>query len=261
MTLFDLPELPSALLDVRDVSVRYRAEHSDTLAITNVRLSVRSGERIVVVGPSGCGKTTLLKAIAGFLPIANGEITLRGKPIGPPSPDRLMVFQEFDQLFGWRTVKRNVELPLRTARGLSRPEAAARALDALRKVKLTEFAGAFPHTLSGGQKQRAAIARAMAMEPEILLMDEPFGSLDALTRTAMQTELVRLLDMSGTTLILVTHSIEEAIAIGDRIVVLSGRPGRIQEVVLGLPGESRYAPTVTALRQQLDALVMQEDVA
>ncbi|MGH9592754.1 MAG: ABC transporter ATP-binding protein, partial [Bryobacteraceae bacterium] len=179
-------------------------------------------------GPSGCGKSTILKAVGGFISPVEGQIRLRSTPIEAPGPDRVFVFQEFDQLLPWKTVQENIVFALTASGKLRGKEAQERAGHFIRKVNLADFAGAYPHMLSGGMKQRAAIARAMAMEPEILLMDEPFAALDALTRSRMQEELLRLWEETKFTVLFVTHSISEAIRLGSRILVLSAHPGQVR---------------------------------
>ena len=182
----------------------------------------------MLLGPSGCGKSTLLKAVAGFIEPTAGTIRIDDKLVRGPGTDRIVVFQEFDQLPPWKTVLQNVAFPLRVAKKLSRAEARDRALHFLDKVGLTAFADAYPHTLSGGMKQRVAIARALAMQPRVLLMDEPFAALDALTRRKMQEELLRLWEEASFTLLFVTHSIEEALIVGNRILLLTPHPGRVR---------------------------------
>jgi len=183
---------------------------------------------IILSAPSGCGKSSLLKAIGGFLFPVEGSILLKGTAITRPGPDRVMVFQEFDQLLPWKTVKENIIFALVSSGKLGNREAQEKALYYIEKVNLTKFANNYPHTLSGGMKQRVAIARGMAMEPEIILMDEPFASLDALTRRKMQDELLRLWDETRFTVMFVTHSISEALRIGNRILLLSPHPGRVK---------------------------------
>jgi len=219
---------PAPLLAVDDVTLQYKTEHHLITATWRVGFEVYAGERFVLLGPSGCGKSTLLKAIAGFMEPVEGAIRLNGHAIRRPGPDRMMVFQEFDQLLPWRTVLGNVVFPL-LRNGMARAEATEHARALLAKVNLTpSFENVFPHMLSGGMKQRVAIARALAMEPAVLLMDEPFAALDALTRRKMQEELVALWDEVRFTVIFVTHSIEEALLIGSRILVLSPHPGRVK---------------------------------
>ncbi|MDN7601339.1 ABC transporter ATP-binding protein [Burkholderia gladioli] len=216
------------LLSVDRVTLEYRSGQRIVRATQRVSFEVDHGDRFVLLGPSGCGKSTLLKAVAGFVEPASGGISLDGRRIDGPGADRVAVFQEFDQLPPWKTVLENIAFPLRVARKLSRAEARERAGHYLDKVGLSSFANAYPHTLSGGMKQRVAIARALAMQPRVLLMDEPFAALDALTRRKMQEELLRLWDEARFTLLFVTHSIEEALVIGNRILLLSPHPGRVR---------------------------------
>jgi NitT/TauT family transport system ATP-binding protein len=216
------------LLVVDDVTLQYKTDRSLVTATWKVGFEVYAAERFVLLGPSGCGKSSLLKAIAGFLPPVAGSIRLGGRAIARPGSDRMMVFQEFDQLLPWKTVLGNVMFPLMVNRVMPRAQATDRARALLSKVNLTPFADVYPHMLSGGMKQRVAIARALAMEPAVLLMDEPFAALDALTRRKMQEELVALWTDVRFTVIFVTHSIEEALLIGSRILVLSPHPGRVK---------------------------------
>jgi NitT/TauT family transport system ATP-binding protein len=189
---------------------------------------VLESDRFVVLGPSGCGKSTLLKAVGGYIRPVEGDILLDGAPVKGPGPDRVFVFQEFDQLLPWKTVRDNIVFALTASGKLARRAAEECAAHNIAKVKLSEFANSYPHTLSGGMKQRAAIARALAMEPRILLMDEPFAALDALTRAQMQEELLQLWEENKFTVLFVTHSISEAIRIGTRILVLSAHPGQVK---------------------------------
>ena len=216
------------LLRLDGVTLEYATGAEIVQATHRVGFDVHEGDRLVLLGASGCGKSSLLKSIAGFIAPREGTITLDGRAIHGPGPDRVVVFQEFDQLAPWKTVLDNVAFPLLAARRCDRAEARARAADALAKVRLSDFAAAYPHTLSGGMKQRVAIARALAMQPRVLLMDEPFAALDALTRRRMQEELLALWQDIGFTLVFVTHSIDEALVVGSRIVVLSPRPGRVR---------------------------------
>ncbi len=204
-------------------------------ATQRVSFEVDPADRFVLLGPSGCGKSTLLKAVAGFITPSEGEIRLQGQAVRAPGPDRIVVFQEFDQLPPWKTVRQNVLFPLRVSGQVTRDEAERRADECLEKVGLAGFAEAYPHTLSGGMKARVAIARALAMQPKILLMDEPFAALDALTRRKMQEELLRLWEEVRFTLLFVTHSIEEALVVGNRILLLSPHPGRVRAEVHGHP--------------------------
>ena len=225
------PDLPAPLLQVSGVSLEYRTPERVVRATHRIDLDVYAADRFVLLGPSGCGKSTLLKAIAGFHPPAEGEIRLDGAPVRGPGPDRIVVFQEFDQLPPWKTVAQNVAFPLRASGLLGRREAEARARHYIDKVGLTRFADSYPHQLSGGMKQRVAIARALATQPKVLLMDEPFAALDALTRRRMQEELLALWDEVRFTLIFVTHSIEEALIVGNRVALLSPHPGRVRSEV------------------------------
>ena len=218
----------AALLQVDGVSLEYHTPGRVVRATHRVGFDVFSAERFVLLGPSGCGKSTLLKAVAGFIDPVEGEIRLDGQRVRGPGPDRIVVFQEFDQLPPWKTVRENVMFPLLASRTLGRKEASERALHYLAKVGLAPFADVHPHQLSGGMKQRVAIARALAMQPRVLLMDEPFAALDALTRRKMQEELLALWDEVRFTLLFVTHSIEEALVVGSRIALLSPHPGRMR---------------------------------
>jgi NitT/TauT family transport system ATP-binding protein len=220
------PDKP--LLVVDDVTLQYKTDQHLVTATWKVGFEVFPGERFVLLGPSGCGKSTILKAIAGFMQPVAGSIRLAGQEIERPGSDRMMVFQEFDQLLPWKTVLGNVLFPLLVNRRMPRREAEAHARDLLAKVNLSRFENVYPHMLSGGMKQRVAIARALAMEPKVLLMDEPFAALDALTRRKMQEELVALWNEVRFTVIFVTHSIEEALLVGSRILVLSPHPGRVK---------------------------------
>jgi len=226
------------LLDVRGVTLQYRTRDHLITATYRVDFQVHRADRFVLLGPSGCGKSTLLKAVGGYLNPVEGEIRLGGQPIRRPGPDRMMVFQEFDQLLPWKTVEQNVTFALRASRLLSGKAAEDRTRHYIEMVGLTQFADAYPHTLSGGMKQRVAIARAMAMEPAILLMDEPFAALDALTRRKMQEELLHLWGETRFTVLFVTHSIPEAVTVGSRILLLSPHPGQVKAELNSLaPGD------------------------
>lgn len=216
------------LLDVRGVTLRYKTKDHLVTATYRVDFQVYPSDRFILLGPSGCGKSTLLKAVGGFLPPAEGSIRLKDAVIVQPGPDRMMVFQEFDQLLPWKTVKQNVMFTLVQSGKLKGRAAEEKAMHYIDKVNLTQFRNSYPHTLSGGMKQRVAIARAMAMEPDILLMDEPFAALDALTRRKMQDDLMQLWEDTRFTVLFVTHSILEAIVIGNRILLLSPHPGRVK---------------------------------
>ncbi|KAA8999045.1 ABC transporter ATP-binding protein [Affinibrenneria salicis] len=228
MTLQNQSSTPHPLLQVHNVGLEYRTRQRQVRATHDVSFDVWTGDRFILLGPSGCGKSSLLKSIGGFLPPVNGVIYLDGQRINQPGPDRMMVFQEFEQLPPWKTVLENTMFPLLASRKAGRSEARDRAMYFLHKVGLAGFADSYPHTLSGGMKQRVAIARALAMQPRILLMDEPFAALDALTRRKMQEELLELWHDVGFTLLFVTHSIDEALVLGNRILLLSPHPGRVR---------------------------------
>ena len=219
------------LLSVQGVTLRYATRKHIVTAAWRVTFHVSLAERFVILGPSGCGKSTLLKAIGGYVQPVEGSILLNGAKVAAPGPDRVFVFQEFDQLLPWKTVRENITFALTASGKLQRREAHERAAHFIEKVRLAEFANSYPHTLSGGMKQRVAIARAMAMEPQVLLMDEPFAALDALTRARMQDELMQLWSDTKFTVLFVTHSIPEALRIGSRILLLSAHPGQVKAEV------------------------------
>ena len=223
----------SALIEAVEVSAGYdnRRERTRLIALRDISLTVRQGEFLAIVGPSGCGKTTLINMIAGFVKPLSGTIKVRGVEVDGPGSDRAMVFQDY-ALLPWRTVERNVEFAVENRRGrIPKQDRERRIADALSLVGLAGFERSFPHELSGGMRQRVGIARALVGEPEILLMDEPFGAVDAMTREAMQAELEKIIAKTGQTVLFITHSIDEAITLGDRIVVISNRPGTIQEII------------------------------
>jgi len=229
-------------------------------ALVAIDLSVAAGEFISLIGPSGCGKSTLLRIVGDLTAPTTGSVTVNGKPAPQARLDRDygMVFQA-PILFDWRTVQANVELPLEI-NGTPRPERTRRAQDNLRLVELSDFAGHYPWQLSGGMQQRVAIARALAVDPAILLMDEPFGALDEMTRERMNLELLKIWERTGTTVMFVTHSIAEAVFLSTRVVVMSPRPGRISAIIdIDLPRErtvdtremDRYFRLVTQVREAL----------
>ena len=199
------------------------------LALNDVSLAVRTREFLALLGPSGCGKSTLLYLIGGFLPIEAGRILIEGKPVAGPGPDRGIVFQHF-ALFPWKTVRANILYGLER-QGMPRAEREERARRFIELVGLEGFEDSYPSQLSGGMKQRTAIARTLAFDPAILLMDEPFGALDAQTRTLMQDELLGIWRRTPKTVIFVTHDVREAVYLADRVAVMSARPGRIKTVV------------------------------
>ena len=249
----------NALLDVRDVTLRYKTPDSLVTATRRVSFQVAKGDRYVLLGPSGCGKSTLLKAVGGYIFPDEGEIRIKGRTVKEPGADRMMVFQEFDQLLPWKSVLENVMFPLIHARKMTHQAAAERARAYIEKVNLTRAVDALPHTLSGGMKQRVAIARGMAMEHDILLMDEPFAALDALTRRRMQDELMELWEGTRFTVLFVTHSIAEAIRIGNRILLLSPHPGRVKAVVENVEAANRNEGGATRLEQQINDLLFSEE--
>jgi NitT/TauT family transport system ATP-binding protein len=217
------------ILDVDGVTLQYKTKEHLITATYRVSLQIYPADRFVLLGPSGCGKSTLLKGVAGYLKPVEGEMRLKGRTIVKPGPDRVMVFQEFDQLLPWKTVKQNITFALLNGgRCENKSQANEIAREYIHKVKLDRFEDTYPHMLSGGMKQRVAIARGMAMEPDILLMDEPFAALDALTRRQMQEELLQLWEDTHFTVLFVTHSIEEALIVGSRVLVLSPHPGQVK---------------------------------
>ncbi len=242
-------------LSLDGVGIRYRIGAKDFVAVENVSLEIAQGERVMLLGPSGCGKSSLLKVIAGFQKPASGEVRSDGRKITEPGPDRFVVFQEFDQLFPWKTVIGNVVDCIRLTRKLPRAEATSRAAKILEMVGLADYFNFYPHTLSGGMKQRVAIARAWSVDPAILLMDEPFAALDAQTRASLQDETVKIWRRARRTLIFVTHSIDEALYLGDKIVVMGRSPGRVLRVFDNPFAETRDQPESAELRHQIRALL------
>lgn len=253
-------ERAEPLLDVRGVTIQYKTQAHLVTATYRVGFQVLQGDRFVLLGPSGCGKSTLLKAVGGYLQPTEGEIRLKGELIKKPGPDRIMVFQEFDQLLPWKTVMENVAFPLKTTRTLEAKAADERAMHYIEKVNLTKFANSYPHMLSGGMKQRVAIARGMAMEPHILLMDEPFAALDALTRTRMQDELLALWDDTQFTVLFVTHSIPEAIKIGSRILLLSPHPGQVKAEINSVPRGQESSNEAAALGREIHEMLFADQI-
>jgi NitT/TauT family transport system ATP-binding protein len=219
-------------LQARGVALEYYHERTKQYlpVLAGIDLEVFAGELVSIVGPSGCGKTTFLNAVDGLTPVTGGDLLMDGKPIAGPGPDRALVFQH-DSLFPWRTVLHNVTYGLELQRKLDRRAMRERALGLIELVGLSGFAEHYPHELSGGMRQRVNIARALAIEPELLLLDEPFAALDAQTREFMQVELLRILARARTTALFITHQINEAIFLSDRVVVFSARPARIKDIV------------------------------
>ncbi|MGV9798173.1 ABC transporter ATP-binding protein [Mycobacterium sp. NPDC003449] len=225
------PEAP--LIEIRGVSAGYENQRQRTrlIALKDVVLDVYRGEFLAVVGPSGCGKTTLINMIAGFMKPLEGTIRVDGRTVDGPGADRAMVFQDYAVL-PWRTVYKNVMFALENRHPRpSRAVSAERIGAALELVGLTGFEKAYPYELSGGMRQRVGIARALVSEPEILLMDEPFGAVDAMTREAMQAEFEKIIAETRQTVFFITHSIDEALTLADRVVMVSSRPGRVKEVI------------------------------
>ncbi|VTU30734.1 Bicarbonate transport ATP-binding protein CmpD [Variovorax sp. SRS16] len=225
-----------ALVEVDRVSIQFPGSRGrgTVVAVEDVSVSIRRGEKFVLLGPSGCGKSTLLTAIGGFIPVSSGEIRVDGKAVTRPSMNRVLVFQDFGQLLPWRTVVNNVEWAIaKRWPKMGAKERAERACHYIERVGLGVQAQQYPNTLSGGQKQRCAIARAFAIQPEILLMDEPFGALDAINREKMQHELNRLWDAEDkrVTIAFVTHDVNEAVHLGHRVMVMSRGPGRLRALV------------------------------
>ena len=254
----DSPDSPQLRVD--HLSIRYDTEDRRVLAVDEVSFDVRRGEKFILLGPSGCGKSTLLKAIAGFIPPLRGTIELDGRAVREPGPDRVVVFQEFDQLLPWKTVVGNVTYALSASRACTKKEIRPRAERFVNMVGLDAFKTAYPHTLSGGMKQRVAIARSLALDPSILLMDEPFASLDALTRSRMQHELNRIWNQTGKTIIFVTHSIQEAVILGHQILVMTPGPGRVK-ALLDNPnvGCDLDSPAMVSLQAEIRELLEHPD--
>lgn len=217
-----------SILSIKDLKKTFPKEQGVMTAISDFSLEVREGEFICILGPSGCGKTTLLRIIAGLETLTSGEMLINGRTIAGPGSDRGMVFQEF-ALFPWRTVRKNVEFGLEIKKIPPR-ERSDISQKYIELVGLKGFENYHPHQLSGGMKQRVGIARALANDPAVLLMDEPFGALDAQTRNLMQKELLRIWQETKKTVIFITHSVDEACFLADRIVVMTSRPGTIKDI-------------------------------
>jgi len=232
---------------IRDLVIEYVNEERNErhIAVEGFSLDIHEGEFVCVVGPSGCGKSTLISAIAGFLKPRAGVLELDGKPIRKPGADRGVVFQEY-ALLPWKRVIDNVALGLKL-RGVPKAERHGTAHRFLELTNLTEAADKFPHELSGGMKQRVAVARTLANAPDVMLMDEPFAAVDAQTRMTLQEELVRIWERNRVTVLFVTHSVEEAVFLGSRVAVLTGRPGKVREVIdIPIPRQDRTWATLNA---------------
>jgi NitT/TauT family transport system ATP-binding protein len=248
----------TAHIVIDNVSKVFEGDGRRMVALQDIRLEIPHGQFVCLLGPSGCGKSTLLNAIAGFAPPTSGRVLADGVPVAGPGPERGMVFQEY-ALFPWMTVEQNVGFGLEI-KGMARAQIAARVGELLKLLSLEDFAKRYPKDLSGGMRQRVAIARVLALDSPIMLMDEPFGALDALTRRNLQDELLRLWAELKKTVIFVTHSIEEAIYLADRIVVMTYRPGTIKrDLLVDLPRlRDPAAPEFNALKRELGLMVMEE---
>ena len=248
----------TAHIVIDNVSKVFDGDGRRMVALQDITLEIPHGQFVCLLGPSGCGKSTLLNAIAGFAPPTSGRVLADGVPVAGPGPERGMVFQEY-ALFPWMTVEQNVGFGLEI-KGMARAQIAARVGELLKLLSLEDFAKRYPKDLSGGMRQRVAIARVLALDSPIMLMDEPFGALDALTRRNLQDELLRLWAELKKTVIFVTHSIEEAIYLADRIVVMTYRPGTIKrDMLVDLPRlRDPAAPEFNALKRELGLMVMEE---
>lgn len=247
----------ASALSIRNVSKKYNSQTQHITALSNINLELDEGDLLCILGPSGCGKSTLLRCIAGFEKPTEGEILVVDRLVTKPGPDRTMVFQGFDQLLPWKTVLQNVEFPLKVNKIANKQECREIAAQYTSAVGLSEFANNYPHELSGGMKQRVAIARALALKPKVLLMDEPFASLDAQTRTALQTELINIWEKFGITIVFITHNIQEAIILGSKIAVMSKQPGTIKQVIDNHLGRPRFVgyPGFDEMWKELHALL------
>lgn len=253
-------------LEAKNVSVEYYSERREQylLALNDINLKIYEGELVCIVGPSGCGKSTFLNAVDGLLKITRGELLLEGKEITGPGNGRAMVFQH-DSLFPWRTVLQNVCYGMEIQKKVPKSEIKERAEYYIQLVGLKGFEQHFPNELSGGMKQRVNIARAIATDPELLLLDEPFAALDAQTREFMQIELLKIFEKTRITALFITHQINEAVLLADRVFVFSARPGRIKEIVLvDLPTkrsiQSKHEPRFLELEQHIWRLIEEESV-
>jgi NitT/TauT family transport system ATP-binding protein len=247
----------TAFIQARNLCVEYERtrEKSRLVALKDFNLDVWAGEFITIVGPSGCGKSTFLNVLGGLHKPSAGEVLINGRPVSGPGPDRAMVFQDYG-LLPWRTVEKNVEFGLEM-RGQLDDRGREQVRRYIAMVGLEGFEQSYPRELSGGMRQRVGLARALAIEPRILMMDEPFAAVDLITRELMQDELARIISATGQTVIFITHSVDEAITLGDRLIVISGRPGRVKaihEVDLPRPrpkGGLRSLPEYQRMRAQV----------
>ena len=252
-----------ALLALRGVGKTYGSENAGVAAIRSVNLAIKAGEFVSIVGPSGCGKSTLLQIVAGLLPASTGEVQLDGQPIVEPPVGMVCLFQQYSRsLFPWLTVEENVSFGFRHAKDSTRSAAAERCERYLEMVDLADFRSKYPWQLSGGMQQRVAIARALAAEPSVLLLDEPFSSIDALTRLELHGLVLEIWDKTKLTILLVTHDVEEAVYLSDRIVLLSRRPAEVVKIFSNTvprprrPVESREDQRFLALRHELLARLL-----
>ena len=248
------------MMSIDGLRVVYITDESETVAVDSFSLDVKKGELVSIVGPSGCGKTTILRCIAGLLQPTEGKVTIGDKVCTSPGSDRGMVFQDF-ALFPWRTVKQNVKFGMEIA-GVPKEEQEERAMRYIKAVGLEKFADSRIHELSGGMKQRVGIARALVMHPAVILMDEPFGALDAQTRNIMQEQLDKIIVHSDRTIIFVTHSVDEALYLSDRVVILTKRPSSIYKIV-DVPWprpRDRASPEFTNLRKRILEYLEQQNV-
>ena len=245
-------------ISIQGVNKVFRTADKEVVALRDIQLTIPEGQFVCLLGPSGCGKSTLLNAVAGFSLPTSGTIIANGLPVSEPGPDRGMVFQEY-ALFPWMTVEQNIGFGLEI-KGMPATEIARRVGQLLDMLGLTDFRQRFPKDLSGGMRQRVAIARVLALDSPIMLMDEPFGALDALTRRNLQDELLRIWSELKKTILFVTHSIEEAIYLADRIIVMTYRPGTVKkDLLIDLPRlRDPSAPEFNALKRELGQLVMEE---
>ena len=255
---FDELKRRDVILEVCELGKTFESVNGPVAALEGVNFHVHRREFVTVIGPSGCGKSTLIRILAGLESASTGEVLLAGHPVDTPGPDRGMVFQGYT-LFPWLTVKKNVTFGLRN-QGLDDAEASREALEWIQLVGLEKFADVYPDELSGGMKQRVAIARALAAKPRILLMDEPFGALDAQTRSKMQSYLLEIWRHIDITILFITHDLDEAIYLADRILVLDANPGRVNEVIeVPVPRPRSPAqflqPEFLSARQRLDELI------
>jgi NitT/TauT family transport system ATP-binding protein len=258
--LIDTPLRATPKLELRDVQVRYTNKRTgaQTIALEKTSFAVASGEFVCIVGPSGCGKTTLLNCLDGLRPVSGGQILVDGRPVSAPGPDRSMVFQS-PSLMPWRNVLRNVLYGLES-QGVPGPEAMQRAMKMIELVGLAGFENYSPGELSGGMQQRVNLARALVIEPEVILLDEPFAALDAQTRELMQAELLRVWRVTKKTAVFITHQISEAVFLADRVIVLSSRPGHVKAIVdIDIPRprglDVKHDPHTIALERQIEALI------